>query len=98
MTEVRLKELWQALAGADAKRAHEARWLLSAAAKQTLPLLRQELRPVPLPEAKEVATWIAQLDSPSFQERNQATQQLAKAGDSVAAALAKVLDQKPSLE
>ena len=41
MDETKLKNLWQALTGADAKLAYQARWLLSSDPKQTLPLLPQ---------------------------------------------------------
>jgi WD40 repeat protein len=98
LDEVKLRELWKVLAGEDAQLAYQARWLLSAAPKQTLPLLRQELRAVPWQDAEQVKAWIAQLDSPLFKERSKAMQKLEEGDESVARALRKALEQKPSLE
>ncbi len=50
ITRGRLNQLWHALAGNDAKTAYEARWLLSANPQQTLPMLRDKLRPIPAPD------------------------------------------------
>jgi WD40 repeat protein len=93
-----MPELWQALAGSDARRAHEARWLLAEDARQTLDLLRRELRPVAPVDAKQVAAWLALLDSLSYKERVRAMQALEQAGDVVELSLRQALAHKPSLE
>ena len=41
LNEAQLRETWKALVGTDGKQAYAARWLLSSAPKQTLPLLRR---------------------------------------------------------
>jgi len=97
MDEAKLKGLWQALAGADAKLAFQARFLLTAAPKQALALFRAELRPQ-TGDAEKVAVWIGQLDSNSFKEREVAMKELEKIGDAFEPALRAILAQPPSLE
>jgi WD40 repeat protein len=97
LDDAKLQALWQALADPDAKAAYQARWLLSAAPKQTLSLFQKELRPVTV-DAKQVAGWIAQLDTTTFKERDLATRELEKLGDAVEGTLRKVLEQNPTLE
>ncbi|HYV34113.1 MAG TPA: WD40 repeat domain-containing protein [Gemmataceae bacterium] len=98
LTEAQLRELWTALASVDAKAAYAGRWTLTSAAKQTLPLFRKELRPTPKVDTKQVAGWIAQLDSDSFKQRELAMRDLEQAGDAVAASLRQVLEKPPSEE
>jgi hypothetical protein len=93
----KLKDLWQSLAGADAKAAYDARWLLSAAPKQTLPLLRAELQREQI-DPKKIPAWIAQLDNNAFKERDAAMRELEKAADAAEPLLKKVLTQNPTLE
>ncbi|HYV39125.1 MAG TPA: hypothetical protein VE988_25790, partial [Gemmataceae bacterium] len=97
MDNAKLTELWQALAEPDAKAAYQARWHLSAAAQQTLTLFRKQLHPQKA-DAKQVATWIAQLGSKSFKERELALAELEKAGDAAQTALQAALERKPPLE
>jgi WD40 repeat protein len=96
--EARLRENWMALAGADGILAYKARWLLSSRPQQTLPLLRAELRPVPPVAAKQVDTWITQLDSDSFKDRENALRNLEKAGEAFRPALIKALEKNTTLE
>jgi WD40 repeat protein len=98
MDKDKLKDLWAVLARSDAQQAYAAHWQLCAARKQTLLLLHNELRPAPAVAAKQIAAWIAQLDSTSFKERTLAMRELEYVGDVAGAALSKVLEQKPSLE
>jgi WD40 repeat protein len=97
MDEAKLRTLWHALADPEAKAAYQARWLLSAAPKQTLPLFQKELRWVGV-DAKQVAVWIAQLDNSIFKDRDLATRELEKLRDAVEGTLRKVLEQNPTLE
>ncbi len=98
MTRTTLQRLWQELAGTDAKAAYQARWLLSAAAKQTLPLLSENLRPISGPDANKVATLVSLLDSDSFKERELAMFKLGKMGNVAEPALLKAWGQNPTLE
>jgi WD40 repeat protein len=96
--EVKLRDLWLALASRDAILAYQARWLLSATPKQTLVLLRNELRLAPPDATGHIDMWIAKLDSHSYKEREQAMLKLGQAGELAIPALRKALEQKPSLE
>jgi WD40 repeat protein len=93
-----LDACWAALADEDTAKAYDAVWALAAAPEQAVPFLRQHLRPVPRPEAKTVARWIADLGDDDFKVRQNATQELSKLGDAVAPALRQALAAQPALE
>ncbi|MBL8795762.1 MAG: WD40 repeat domain-containing protein [Planctomycetia bacterium] len=66
---------------------------------QTLPYLRDQLKPVAPLAADRTARLVADLDSNQFETRDQATKELEAAGEPAAAPLRKVLaETKPSLE
>jgi WD40 repeat protein len=72
-----LRAAWKALAGSDARAAYTALWQLAADPEGTTALLRQRLRPVdPPPNAGRLAKLVADLDSPRFAVRQQASQVL----------------------
>jgi WD40 repeat protein len=73
-----LEAEWSALRGEDAARAHQAVWTLAADPKHALPLLKEQLRPVPAADEKQVARLIAALDDDDFDVREKATQELTK--------------------
>ena len=50
-----IEQSWDALASADASLAHRGIWRLTAAARQTLPLLAERLRPIAVPPPERVA-------------------------------------------
>jgi dipeptidyl aminopeptidase/acylaminoacyl peptidase len=92
-----MPDLWAALAGNDAAKAHRALWKLVAGAAQSVPWFEKQLRPVPPADPKQVAAWIADLESEEFAARQKATAELEK-WESAQDALMKVLAGQPSLE
>jgi RNA polymerase sigma factor (sigma-70 family) len=74
-----LDDLWGQLAG-DARKAYRAIWSLARHPRQSLPLIRARLRPVPRPDAKELQRLIAALDSDDFDERRGRREEIGSAG------------------
>jgi RNA polymerase sigma factor (sigma-70 family) len=89
---------WEDLAGPDAKAAYRAIRLLAEAPGQSLPLLRERLRPAAPPDAAEVKRLLAELGSDRFSERSQAVKGLEEMGEQVEGALRRLLAGKPPLE
>jgi RNA polymerase sigma factor (sigma-70 family) len=89
---------WNDLAGEDAKAAYRAVRLLAGAPAQSVPLLRERLRPIPPADKKQVERWLAGLDSDQFAEREEATRELRRQGDLVEGALRRLLAGCPSVE
>jgi hypothetical protein len=89
---------WKELASADAQAAYRALRLLVDAPTQSVALLRERLRPVPVPDAKQIDRWLAALDSSRFAAREQATRELERQEGRVEAALRKYLANPPSAE
>src|SRR5262249_29739630 len=85
-----LEAEWNALVGDDATKAHRSIWALTAAPKQTLPLLRDQVKPVPAADAKRIAQLIKDLDADDFDVREKASAELEKIGEPAAPALRKV--------
>src|SRR5262249_22663660 len=81
LDEARTEELWRDLAGADARKAYDAIRTLSAAPRQAVPLLRQRVKPIAPPDARNLARLVADLDSDQFALRQQANSELARVGD-----------------
>ena len=72
---------------------------LLRSAEQTLPLLREKVKPAAPIAADRVARLVADLDSNQFEVRDKATKELEAAGEPAAGPLRKVLvERKPSLE
>jgi hypothetical protein len=93
-----LQRDWTALAGADATAAFQAIHRLAAVPKRTLPLLREHLKPVPMPDLKRIRQLIKELDSDAFTERQKAVAELEKCADASASLLRQTIEDKPSLE
>lgn len=95
-----LQGLWAELAGTDAAKALEASWALAAVPAQSVPYLRERLKPDDKPpvSAEQIARWIKDLDAESFTVREKATAELGKLQDLAEAALRRALESKPSLE
>lgn len=93
-----LEALWTALAGDDAAKAYRAIAELSADPEQTVPLLRQHLRPVHSPDPRRLARLVAELDSERFEVREKAGKQIEEIGELAKPSLLKALEGKPSLE
>ncbi len=93
----RLEQLWSDLASSDESKSSRALLALAANPKESVPLLRERLRPVRV-QAKRVAKLLEQLDSDSFEEREAAYQELEYLGKYVKADLEKAANGKPSPE
>jgi WD40 repeat protein len=77
---------WAELAGDDAAAAHAAVQALAADPGRAVPLLKDRLKPADGPDAKRLAGLIAALDADDFDERERASQELAKLGRAAAPA------------
>jgi hypothetical protein len=94
-----LQGLWDALAGPDAGKAFDAIGLLSASAEQSVPILKERLKPSPVPaERQRVARLIAELDGDQFETRRKATEELRRLGERAEPGLRKALESNLSLE
>ncbi|HEY7424262.1 MAG TPA: sigma-70 family RNA polymerase sigma factor [Gemmataceae bacterium] len=94
-----LQRCWNTLAGEDAPAAFQAIRRLIAVPMQTLPYLREHLKPVPAPDLKRVRRLVEMLDSNEFKERQEAAVELEKQADAAASLLRQILTkERPSLE
>jgi RNA polymerase sigma factor (sigma-70 family) len=98
LTPRQLDACWTALADENAAKAYDAVWALVASAEQALPFLQKHLRPMPRPDANNVARLLRELDSDDFKVRQRATEELTKLGDAILPELRRALDGKPELE
>lgn len=89
---------WNDLAGDDAAKAYEAFWTLVSAPGQTVPLIKDHLRPAPATAEKRTAQLIADLDSNDFTVRRQAFEELEKILDQAEPFLRQQLTKNLSLE
>jgi RNA polymerase sigma factor (sigma-70 family) len=89
---------WSDLAGDDAAQAYRAIRRLAASPTQAVPYLRTRLQPVAPVDEKQVAQWIADLDSDDFKTRARASRELERLEEDVAGLYRKVLEGKPSAE
>jgi RNA polymerase sigma factor (sigma-70 family) len=93
-----LEKRWIDLASSAGPQAVQALWDLVASPGQTVPLLRQRIKPVESADAQRVERLIRDLDSEDFQTRTKATEELEKIVDGAEPALRQKLAEKPSLE
>jgi hypothetical protein len=96
-----LNVCWAELAGADAAKAYTAHWQLIAVPAQSVPFIRERLRPAqPLEAARaeEIRRRIADLDSDSFAARQQAEGRLAEIGQVAEPFLRDAMIKAPSAE
>jgi RNA polymerase sigma factor (sigma-70 family) len=99
LSPAELEDRWNALGDADAARAFRARQTLALGpADRVVPLLRERLRPGPEADPKQVAAWIADLDSGEFAVREKAVRGLGQLGSQAGPALRTALAAKPSPE
>jgi tricorn protease-like protein len=89
---------WNRLGEAHARQAFHGVWALADAPGQTLPVLREHLRPAARVAPARIATLIAELDSDQFAVRKKAGEELEGLEDRAEAALKKALEGKPPLE
>jgi hypothetical protein len=98
LTAAGLNDVWTALAGDDAPAAFRMVQKLAGSPKGALPVLRERLQPVPVPDAKHVARLITDLDSTVFLTRERAAKELDRFGEAVLGPCEAALAGKPSLE
>jgi WD40 repeat protein len=89
---------WEDLASPDAARAYQAIWTMVRAPNEALPLLRENLQPVPGPDPKVIEQFIKDLDSPKFAVRDKATRELERLAELAGPALHKANVPGLSLE
>src|SRR5262245_54848910 len=90
--------LWRQLRGGDARTAYQAIGALIGAPEQSVPFLKQHVRPEPGIDPRHVAALITDLDSKSFAKRQSASEELDEMGETVESALREALARRPSLE
>jgi hypothetical protein len=93
-----LEERWSELAGSDAAKAYRAIWSLVGVPEQSVPFLKEHLKPIPAVDAKRLTQLTTELDDQRFAVRKKATDELEKLADLAVPALQRILEQKPSLE
>jgi Tol biopolymer transport system component len=94
-----LRRCWSDLSKEDAAVAFQAIRRLAAVPEQTVPFLREYLKPVPALDLKRVRQLVEMLDSDNFEKRQKAAEELEKQADAVAPFLRQILvKEKPSLE
>ncbi len=98
LTAQEVDTCWRDLAGDDARRAYRACWRLTAAGDQMVACLGKHLRPSVRPTADRVRQMIAELDSPRFAVRQQATRDLEQLDDLAEPILRATLWGKPTPE
>jgi len=99
LTAKELDALWADLSGDDATKAFHAIHRLTAAPEQTLPFLREHLKPVSAPDEKRIRQLVEMLDSADFPTRQKAAEELEKQNDAAAGLLRHIVaKEKPSLE
>src|SRR5262249_52390321 len=96
-TAAELSVLWAGLKE-DAAKAYEALWSLVFAAEQSIPLLKERLKPITSVPADQLAKCIAELDDDRFAAREKAAKALEELGDPAETAVRKALQDKPGLE
>lgn len=100
-TKLSAKELqapWADLLSDEASAAYRAIWKLAFGSKESVPFIRENLRPIASVDARKIAQFIADLDSDRFETRERATQQLEKLAELAEPALRQALRDKPLLE
>jgi hypothetical protein len=94
-----LSSLWDDLEGNSGHALHAAVWTLARSPGDSIPFLRERLRPVrAMPDAVRLARLVAELDHDSFAARERAMRELAQAGLAAAPYLHRALRETPSLE
>jgi RNA polymerase sigma factor (sigma-70 family) len=93
-----LQALWADLAEADAVRAYRAIGTMATSPGQSVPFLKQRLRPVAAADPKRVARLLADLDSDTFTVREKATRELEALAPAAAPALRQALKRGPPVE
>jgi RNA polymerase sigma factor (sigma-70 family) len=93
-----LEAFWTDLAGEDVAKAHRAVWALAATARQSVPFLKDRLRPTVPADPERIARLVRDLDRDRFAVREKATAELEKLGEAARPALQQVLAGRPTAE
>ncbi len=93
-----VRAAWDDLASADARRAFAGLQVLAAAPDQSIPLVRDILRPVAPVDTANVDKLLANLDSDDFATREKATADLLAVGDQAETRIRAFLAGNPPLE
>jgi RNA polymerase sigma factor (sigma-70 family) len=93
----KLAQLWKGLRGT-AEESFACMNTLISAPTQSVPFLAEQLKPVAALDAERFARLLKKLESDQFSEREEATQELKKLGDSLEPALRKALQGNHVLE
>ncbi len=97
-TDAALADSWKALAGDDAKRAHDAVWSLARMPEKSIPFLKRQLHPVQPVSREQLERWVKDLDSDQFPVREKAMAELQNVGELAEPELRRILAGKPTLE
>lgn len=89
---------WDLLRDRDATKAYRAMWELVGAGDKCVAFLREQLRPVPTADARQIMRWIADLDHAQYQRRERATTALTQVADQAESALRTALVRTTSAE
>jgi WD domain, G-beta repeat len=89
---------WTAISDDDAGKAYRALGALVTAPKQSVPFLRDHLKPVALADPAKIQKWISDLDSDKFNIRQTAAKELTRLGDQVQEPIKTALKVNISLE
>ena len=100
LEEKELRALWESLAEREATKANPAIHRLARSPKAILAVIQKELKPVARPkvEAKQIAAWIADLESEDFNTRKTAEKELSALGTEAKAALEAALKNQPTAD
>jgi WD40 repeat protein len=99
VTAKELDDLSALLAGNDAAAAYQAGWKLAAAGQKAVDLLKQRLKPAPIPPGEaRIRQLIEELDSDKFAVREAASQELRKLGVAAKPLLLEALKKDTPLE
>ncbi len=97
LTPAELQAAWEDITD-DGAKAHRAVWALVAGAKQSLPLLRERLKPAGAANLKRLGQFLKELDDDAFTVREKASEEIARLGPPAVPALKKALAAGPSAE
>ncbi len=86
------------MVGEEARQAYKAVWRLAESPEATIPFLRNQVRPVPEPDAKKIRQLIVDLDSETFAVREKAVKELGNLAAAAVPDLRESLAKDPSLE
>jgi RNA polymerase sigma factor (sigma-70 family) len=98
LTDRQLQKATIDLLGPDAGKAYQAMRTLAAAPRQSLPWLKQQLKPASEVDERKLNQLIEQLDDDTFAVREKAERELRRVGESAEPFLRTALQKSPTLE